>query len=197
MWHKMMNPDSRTLESMMRYFGVAMILCHIILYPSALSAAEPIKHQITGLFSPERVEDLERVFKELPEFKLLGVDFKTAEVSLEYDSATVFPNATPEQIVERFDSKLRNASRHTFGIKPLCPDRKKLELVEIPVAGLDCTACCLAAYEAIYRLDGVEQATASFKVGLVTAWIDPAKTDRAMLEEALRKKEVELQTVAP
>ncbi len=90
----------------MRYFGVAMMLCHIILYPSALSAAEPIKHQITGLFSPERSQDLQKVFNELPEFKLLGV----------------------------------------------------------------------------------EQATASFKVGLVTAWIDPAKTDRAMLEEALRKK---------
>ncbi len=46
----------------MRYFGVAMMLCHIILYPSALSAAEPIKHQITGLFSPERSQDLQKVF---------------------------------------------------------------------------------------------------------------------------------------
>jgi hypothetical protein len=70
-------------------------------------------------------------------------------------------------------------------------------LVEIPVVGLDCKACCLAAYEAIYRLDGVEQATASFQVGLVTAWIDPAQTNQALLEEALRKKEVALKSASP
>lgn len=197
MKHEMVNSDNRTVKSIMNSFSCAMILCHIVLCTSALSAAEPIRHQITGLFSPDRVEDLQKVFKALPEFKLLSINYKTAEASFEYDPATVFPNAKPEQIVERFDSQLRNASRHTFGIKPLCPDRQKLKLVEIPVAGLDCKACCLAAYEAIYRLDGVEQATASFKVGLVTAWIDPATTDQTMLEEALRKKEVQLKTPAP
>ena len=65
-------------------------------------------------------------------------------------------------------------------------------LVEIPVVGLDCKACCLAAYEAIYKLEGVERATASFKDGLVTAWIDSEKTDRTKLEAALKQRNVTL-----
>jgi copper chaperone CopZ len=62
----------------------------------------------------------------------------------------------------------------------------------IPAAGLDCKACCLAAYEAVAAIDGVEQATASFKEGKITALIDPARTDPAKLEDALRKKGVSL-----
>ena len=58
--------------------------------------------------------------------------------------------------------------------------------------GLDCKGCALAAYESIAKLDGVEQATVNFKVGLVTAMIDPKKTDRAALEAALKQKQVEL-----
>ena len=68
--------------------------------------------------------------------------------------------------------------------------RDKLQTVVIPAAGLDCKACCLAAYEGISGIDGVEQATASFKEGKITALIDPTKTDKAKLEEALRKKGV-------
>ena len=49
-----------------------------------------------------------------------------------------------------------------------------------------------AVDEAIYKIDGVEQATASFKAGLVTALINPEKTNRAALEEALKMKQVEL-----
>jgi len=62
----------------------------------------------------------------------------------------------------------------------------------IPAGGLDCKGCCLAAYEAGAGIDGVMQATASFKEGLVTALIDPTKTNRAKLEDALRAKGVQL-----
>ena len=65
-------------------------------------------------------------------------------------------------------------------------------MIEISVAGLDCKACCLAAYEAIYRLEGVEMATASFHEGRVTALTDPEKTDRARLEAALKQRGVTL-----
>jgi copper chaperone CopZ len=60
------------------------------------------------------------------------------------------------------------------------------------VLGLDCKACALAAYESIAKIDGVEQATASFRDGLVTARIDPARTSRAALEEILKKRGVTL-----
>lgn len=157
------------------------------------TAKQEFKHQVTGLFSRERIPDLQSTIQSLEGMELVKVDFGTAEAVFRYDPQQVFPGAKPEQIVERFDNKLREASRSTFGIKPLCatpPD--KLQQIDIPVLGLDCKACCLAAYEAVYKLAGVERATASFKDGLVTAWIDPAQTDREKLEAALKQRNVTL-----
>src|SRR6185437_12602160 len=135
-----------------------------------------IKHQITGLFSTDREQDLREAFKKIPEIKLVS---------------KVFPNAEPGQVIQRLDGMLKSASNHTFGVKPLrTVPREKLKRIEIPVAGLDCKACCLAAYEAIYRLEGVETATASFRAGRVTALIDPEKTNRAKLEAALKQRGV-------
>ncbi len=160
---------------------------------NATEEPAPIKHQVTGLFSHDREADLRETFKRMPEIELVAIDYKNAEVSVRYDVGKVFQNGTPAQIVERFDSMVRQASVHTFGIKPLrTMPLDKLELVEIPVVGLDCKGCCLGAYEAIYRVPGVEQATASFKIGLVTALIDPTHTNRAALQEALKQRGVEL-----
>jgi cation transport ATPase len=160
------------------------------------SAPQEVKHQVTGLFCPERVEDLHKAAKQLVDIELVKVDYATAEAIFRYDPAKVFPNAKPEQIVEQFNNQMRNASRHTFGITPLCAiPRDKLQFVEIPVVGLDCKACSLGAYEIVYKLDGVEQATASFKTGLVTAWIDPSKTNRKTLEETLVQRNVTLKEV--
>lgn len=192
-------PLSRDMRSLAR---ITLSPCHlatvslaIALFASAAQAAEPIKHQITGLFSTEREADLRETFKELPEFKLVSIDFKNAEASFEYDPAKVFPNAKPEQIIERFDNLLRQASRHTFGIKALRSlPKDKLTLIEIPVVGLDCKGCCLGAYDAIYRLPGVEMATASFKLGRVTALVNPEKIDRVELETALKQRGVQLKT---
>ncbi len=167
----------------------------ILFLSVAAEAAEPIKHQITGLFSTEREADLRETFKELPDFKLVSIDFKNAEASVEYDPAKEFPNAKPEQVIERFDNLLRQASRHTFGIKPLRSlPKDKLTLIEIPVVGLDCKGCCLGAYDSIYKLPGVEMATASFKLGRVTALINPEKIDRVELETALKQRGVQLKT---
>jgi copper chaperone CopZ len=155
------------------------------------------RHQITGLFAPERVEDLQTVVEQIPGVTATSVDFATAEAVLDYDAGQLFPGASEEQIIQRLDNLLRQASRHTFGVKPLCAvPRDKLERVEIPVVGLDCPGCSLAAYEAVYRLEGVEQAIASFKIGLVTAWIDPGQTDRRALEDALVQRRVRLREPA-
>jgi hypothetical protein len=61
----------------------------------------------------------------------------------------------------------------------------KLERVAIPVVGHDCKGCGLGTYDVVCRIDGVEQATVSFKAGLVTALVQPEKTNRAALEAAL------------
>lgn len=159
----------------------------------AATNAEPIRHRITGLFSVDREADLRAAMLSIPEIDLVSIDFDRAEAAFRYDAEKVFPGANAEQVIERFNNLLRNASNHSLGITPLCAmERDKLKFVEIAVGGLDCKGCSFAAYDAIYRLDGVEQATASFKLGLVTAWIDPAKTDRMTLESALTRRGVTL-----
>lgn len=174
-------------------YTIILSLCFLATDVAA-EQPETVKHQVTGLFSKERIDDLKIVFREeLPEISLAKVDFDRAEITVKYNKSKVFPNATEEEIIKRFDNMIRNASNHTLGIKPLCTKpREEMELIKIPVVGLDCKACCLAAYESVYRIDGVEQATASFRDGLVTAWIDPQKTDLKVLKEALLKKGVKL-----
>lgn len=202
-------PSHRTIRSVfhpprlrLHHFAFHIILSFTSL--TILSAADapqserpPIKHQITGLFQPDREQDLKDLFEKradkFPGIKLVSIDFANAEATFDYDPAKVFPGAKPEQIVERFDNLLRDATRHTFGVKPLCPvERDKLKRIEIPVVGLDCKACSLAAYEMVYKLKGVEMATASFKTGKVTAWIDPEKIDQAEIEMVLKQRGVQL-----
>ncbi len=157
----------------------------------APASAKPARHQITGLFMPEREADLREVCETLAGIKLLSIDFKNAEATFEYDAAKLFPKQTPELIAQKLDKMLRAVSKGTFGVKPLCVlPADKLTFIEIAASGLDCKPCCLAAYEAIYKIDGVERATANFREGKVTAWIDASKTNRAALEAALKKRGV-------
>ncbi len=155
--------------------------------------AERITYRALGLFAPDREKDLRAAFGELPDFKLIAVNFDDAEITVEFAPAKLFPGQKPERVTELVNDKVRAATQGTFGVKPRrTVARDKLQQVVIPAAGLDCKACCLAAYEAVAGIDGVEQATASFKDGRVTALIDPTKTDKSKLEEALRKKGVDL-----
>ena len=157
------------------------------------SAPKQFRHQITGLFSPDREQDLREVFAKLPKFKLVSIDYKNAEAIVEYDPAKLWSGEKPERYLEIFHGELQNASRGTFGAKPLRTlPLEKLKRIEIPVEGLDCKGCSFAAYRMIYQLPGVESATASFKEGKVTALIDPDKTDRAKLEKALQQGGVQI-----
>lgn len=152
-----------------------------------------IRHQIVGLFSVERIPDLKAAMEEVPGIEFVDVDFATAEATFRYDPAVQFPGAKPDQVIQRLDQMLRQASNHTFGVKPLRTiPLEKLKRVEIAVGGLDCKACSFGAYEAVWRLPGVETATASFKLGKVTALIDPEKIDQTELEMALKQRGVEI-----
>jgi copper chaperone CopZ len=182
----------------MRYHKFGMFCCLLAASPELAgeepTGTKPVKHQITGLFCPEREKDFKDLCeKKLPRFKLIRIDYESAEATFDYDPAKEFPGANPDQIVERFDNEVRGASRHTFGVKPLrTTPKEKLKLVEFPIVGLDCKACSLAVYEIIYRLKGVEQATASFKLGKATALIDPEMIDRAEIEKTLKERGVTL-----
>lgn len=179
--------------------AVALLVAPAIL----ATAVEPttnlatIKVRVTGLFQPDREQDLREVMELIPDAKLVSVDYANAEAVFEYDPQTSFNKATPDKFPERLDNAVRTNSRSTFGVKPLSTTPKeKLQRIEIGVVGLDCKGCALAAYEAVARIDGVEQATASFKDGLVTAKFDPEKTNREALEAALMKARVELKKPA-
>jgi copper chaperone CopZ len=159
-------------------------------------ATEPkvMKHQVTGLFCPEREQDFKELCAEkLAKYKLVSIDYANAEATFAYDPAKEFPGAKPEQVIERFDNEVRNVSRSTFGIRPMrMKSREELQLAEFLIAGLDCKACSLAVYEILLRQKGVEQATASFKTGKATALFDPQVIDRATLEKSLRERGVTL-----
>jgi hypothetical protein len=154
---------------------------------------ERITYRVTGLFSPDREKDLRAGFEELPDFKLIAVKFDEAEITIEFAPSKLWPKEKPERITELVNDRVRAATNYTFGVKPRREiPRDKLQQVVIPAAGCNCPACNLAAYEAVANLEGVYQATSSFKNGQITALIDPNKTDRAKLEDALRKKGVDL-----
>jgi copper chaperone CopZ len=152
---------------------------------------EQFTYRVLGLFSKDREADLRKGFEDIPDIKLVSIDFHDAEITIEFAPAKLFPGQKPDRVIELVNDKVRQATHHTFGVKPRSTVPKdKLQEVVIPVAGLDCKACCLAAYEIVAQVDGVMQATASFKDGKVTARFDPSKADRAKLEEALRKRGV-------
>lgn len=185
----------RTSLVLVRLMIVGLMLMAFSAYVSAddkPAETKLIKHQITGLFCTEREQDFKVLCEQkLAKFKLVSIDYANAEASFDYDPAKEFPGAKPEQVIERFDNEVRNASRHTFGVKPLrTTPKEKLKLIELPIVGLDCKACSLAVYEMIYRLKGVEQATASFKTGKATALVDPEKIDQTEIEMALKQRGV-------
>ena len=151
----------------------------------------PVKYRITGLFSPDREADLREAAKDIADIALAEVDYANGEVTFTYDSTKILKGAKPDDVQKHIDNLLGNASNHTFGLKPLCKiPRDKLQRVEISVGVLDCKACGYGLYLAVSGVSGVEQATANYKEGLVTAWIDPEKTDRAKLIDMLKKREV-------
>ncbi len=161
-------------------------------------APQPVKHRVTGLFSVDRQDDLRAVVESLPGVKLMSIDFENAEATFVYDANQLLNRPNPQQQIERFDNLIRTNSHSTFGIKPLSalpPD--KLQLVEIPVFGLDCKGCALAAYESLANVPGVEQATVNFKEGRARAKVDPAKVTRAQLEAALKQRGVALEPPSP
>jgi len=145
-------------------------------------AIQTLTHKVTGLSCPERIEDLREAVKDHAEVQLISIDYARAEATFTY-TPKVFSAERLRQLI---------ASKG-FGFKaPSTTPAEQLTLIEIPIYGLDCKGCSLGAYNAVIKIDGVEQANASFKESRVTVLIDPAKTNRAALEEALKKARVTL-----
>jgi copper chaperone CopZ len=181
------------------------LTCALVLWLSARGIAmdTEVKYRISGLFQPDRVDDLRRQAGVLPppadakpagEITLVDVRYDTAVVTFRYDSESPpFKNRMPDQVQEQINSLLRTASRGGFGIAPLNPlALEQLKVERIPIAGHDCKGCNFAVYREVASLDGVDHAIVSYKEGHVTAWIDPAKLNRDAIVVALRKKGVDV-----
>jgi len=153
-----------------------------------------IELRVVGLFMPERVDAFRELMHEFPEVSLQTIDFDTAVATFQYAAASdLFRNAKSEQITERLNNRVRQLSTGLFSLKPLgLLPHEKLERIDLRIKGLDCKACSLAVHDILARVEGVEHATASFRDRLATAWIDPARTDRAALEADLKKRQVTL-----
>lgn len=178
----------------------------ILVAVASLSLVSPVqaeeqtaRYGLIGLFTPDRKDDLRELMRELPEFQLASIDTDSAEVTIRYDLAKLFPNfnakkpPTADEVFQRLNNLLGSASQGTFRIKPLSTVPKdKLTRVEIKIGVLDCKACRYGAYSVVLRIDGVERATVSAQPSMVTAWIDPSKTDRAALEAALKRAGVQI-----
>jgi hypothetical protein len=163
---------------------------------SAIHAADEkpvetsVKFKLTGMFAPFRQDDLKDAAAKMSEFKLANLDYENSEVTFTYDSTKVLRGAKPDHIKNYIDNKLKEASNHTFGLEQPCTNREKLKRIEIHVGMLDCKACALGVYWMVTKVPGVEQATVGLKDGLVIAFIDPDKTNRAAIVALLKEREV-------
>jgi hypothetical protein len=164
--------------------------------PAAFGAEEQSSvHTIVGLFSPDREQDLRDLLADLPDLHLVSIDYENARATFRYDVAALLPNynpkkpPTPAEIEQRLSHLLTEVSSGTFSIK-LTPEvpKDKLTKIEMAVGMLDCKGCRYAMYLTVTRVPGVEQAMVG-KDNLVTAWIDPTRTDRTAVENAVKKLE--------
>jgi hypothetical protein len=167
----------------------------------AFAADEPnapaeYTYRVYGLFTDPREKELREIFKtQIPEIEIFSIDMKTGEGTFKYNEEKLFGKGTKEQLIERFNNKLRGLTRGLFGIsaREETP-ADKLEEIKIDVIGLDCTACCYAASQIVYQRPGVKQARTSFKDGVLTALVEKEKFNRTEAEEALKQQGVLIKT---
>lgn len=184
----------------MRYLLSIILL--FVASGAILADEQNVEYRLTGLFQPDRVDDLRRQAGPLViqegnsrfEVKLVEVNYEMAVVTFAYETdSPPFKNRNPDQVLERIGNQLRHISRGSFTVTPLStlkPERQKEERID--VAGLDCKGCAYGAYRAIAQIEGVERAVVSFKEGHVKAWIDESKTNRESLIKALKNAQVDV-----
>jgi copper chaperone CopZ len=167
----------------------------LLLLPLDAAAAErSVQYSVRGLFQPDRKAVLINAAKALENCSLVGVDYETARATFTYDDeAQSFKKAGPEQILRQIDNQIRTLTDSTFTLLPPSNlPEAGLKRIDFTIEGLDCLGCSYGAYRAIVALEGVERATASFRDAKLTAFIDPAKTSRETLAEALKKREIKI-----
>ncbi len=160
--------------------------------PIQISEQHTLTVQVTGLFMRDRVDAFRALLQQVPEVRLLELDFETAQARLAYDpECDLFRGVQPTQLIERCHNRLQQLSRSTLGMRAVSSvPREQWKKLDLQIAGLDCMACSYAAYDALIRIEGVEQATASFRDGKATAWYNAAVTNQELIVMTLKQRQV-------
>lgn len=150
--------------------------------------------RVVGLFIPERADAFRELIQRFSDVELKSLDVATAEATIQCAAESgTFKNANADQIIERLNNMVRQASTGLFSVKPMGElPHDQLQQIEFDIIGLDCKACSLAVHDILLRNNGVIHATASFKDGKAIAWIDPAQTNHDELVMAMKKSNVTL-----
>ncbi|HSU66356.1 MAG TPA: hypothetical protein VLJ39_05775 [Tepidisphaeraceae bacterium] len=179
---------------------IATMLCASTF--SRAAAEKTSQYSVFGLFSPDREQDLKDVLENIPEMKLVSLDYEHARATFSYDLEVLFPGYNPKhppkdtEIEQHLNNLLTKESQGTFRLRPVsATPADKLEKIEIQIGILDCKGCRYAAYQALEKVEGVDHATVT-KDNIVRAWIDPAKTGKEALQAALKKARVAIPGVS-
>lgn len=183
---------------LLRYF--TSIAC-VLFFTMPLEAQEQTATvRIIGISDPARVEDFRTAIRAVPELGLVSLDGDKASAVLKYEVSAIItkPKAkeedlTPPKVLAQIDNLIGKASVRTFSLTaPTGVAEDTLAKVEFKIGTLDCKGCRYGAYIAIAKLDGVERATVDPATRILTAWLDPAKTNKEAIEAALKKARIEL-----
>ncbi len=166
----------------------------LLLSVAAAGAEQSVQYSVRGLFQPDRKVVLSNAARALENCRLVEVDYDTARATFTYDDETQgFKKAKPEQILQQIDTQIRKLTNHTITLlQPGTLPEAGLKRIDFTIEGLDCLGCSYGAYIAVAALEGVDRATASFRDGRLTTFIDPAKTSREAIAEVLKKKEIKV-----
>jgi copper chaperone CopZ len=181
------------------------LLCSIA--PLLHAEEQSSTYRLIGLFDTTRPDDFRDLLTAIPELKLTNLDFEKDEVTLRYDLPSIFTDGkvpkdlSPEKLMERLNNLIGSRSgkhRNTFklaALSRLLADQQTR--VDIKIGILDCKGCRYGVYQIVNKIDGVERVTVSVDSPTVTAWIDPAKTNREAIEAALKKAQVSVPSATP
>ena len=149
--------------------------------------------RIIGLSDASRANDFKEVIKKVPSVKLVRFDSDKASASLDFQPATQdqksVPSGTvlpPDKVISLIDGLVGDASSHTFSVTaPTGVAEKNLSKLTYKVSINDCKGCRYAAYLAVAKLEGVDRASLDSSNNILVAWIDPTKTSKKAVGDAL------------
>jgi len=107
---------------------LSIIIVAVLAAPAAAAQGVNVQYRLTGLFQPDRTDDLRRQAGTLTiddgdstaKVKLVNVDYESSVVTFAYDAdSKPFKDKNPRQVQEQIGGILRHVSRGSFDIHPL------------------------------------------------------------------------------